>query len=451
MQKNKAILGSDAGMLKPILDAIDDFEEDSESLEQFYRIVDKFCVQWFGKPALVADFDTVDLLLIQDMLGEYLAFEGNNRKIALWLLSINRVCYNFTADLSEAAEEIEQLREEYDEEPDTSLIEPIIGHLKQLESQHLNAGIDNIGREDSIGNFLQWVGLYATFIYPSLDNKADFFDKSVLKAMNYLLTEFIKQKSNDKRLAFLIMAIMEACKQYSVANIDVNPQFVDDYAKNVEGEPVLAGTEEDLVQQLLSSLHNETVRQRKEHPSHSVQNESSEKNSPAKQNKYDADIKPASKKSAADTSAKSKDKSKVKGMLSEPFSKDEFDDFIDSLNADSVECVSVFNKFSTDLAAQFVRLDTGKQFIFLQTLSRYRKDCRGSLDKDVWDNLRKSVSLLSPKTIDWLKTELQRLAERKDLYIEYILQKIRSESEATKANTAKLFVMLYLIKKLELL
>ena len=83
--------------------------------------------------------------------------------------------------------------------------------------------------------------------------------------MNYLLTEFIKQKSNDKRLAFLIMAIMEACKQYSVANIDVNPQFVDDYAKNVEGEPVLAGTEEDLVQQLLSNLHNETVRQRKEH------------------------------------------------------------------------------------------------------------------------------------------------------------------------------------------
>ena len=168
-------------------------------------------------------------------------------------------------------------------------------------------------------------------------------------------------------------------------------------------------------------------------------------------NKNDADIKPASKKSAADTSAKAKDKSKVKGMLSEPFSKDEFDDFIDSLNADSVECVSVFNKFSTDLAAQFVRLDTGKQFIFLQTLSRYRKDCRGSLDKDVWDNLRKSVSLLSPKTIDWLKTELQRLAERKDLYIEYILQKIRSESEATKSNTAKLFVMLYLIKKLELL
>ena len=105
MQKNKAILGSDAGMLKPILDAIEDFEEDSESLEQFYRIVDKFCVQWFGKPALVADFDTVDLLLIQDMLGEYLAFEEKKQKIALWLLSINRVCYNFTADLSEAAED----------------------------------------------------------------------------------------------------------------------------------------------------------------------------------------------------------------------------------------------------------------------------------------------------------------------------------------------------------
>ena len=449
MQKNKAILGSDAGMLKPILDAIEDFEEDSESLEQFYRIVDMFCVQWFGKPALVSDFDTIDLLLIQDMLGEYLAFEGNNRKIALWLLSINRVCYNFTSDLSEAAGEIEMLRDEYDEEPDTSLIEPIIGHLKQLEAQHLNAGIDNIGREDSIGNFLQWVGLYATFIYPSLDNKADFFDKSVLKAMNYLLTEFIKQKSNDKRLAFLIMAIMEACKQYSVANIDDNPQFIDDYAKNAEGEPVLAGTEEDLVQQLLSNLHNETVRQRKEHPTHSVQNETTEKANAVKQNKSDTDVKSTSKRTSSESSSKTKGKGK--GLLSEPFSKDEFDDFIESLNEDSVECVSVFNKFSTDLANQFVQLDTGKQFIFLQTLSHYRKDCRGNLDKDVWESLRKSVSLLSPKTIDWLHTELQRLAERKDLYIEYILQKIRSESDATKSNTAKLFIMLYLIKKLELL
>ena len=270
-------------------------------------------------------------------------------------------------------------------------------------------------------------------------------DKGVLKAMNYLLTEFIKQKSNDKRLAFLIMAIMEACKQYSVANIDVNPQFVDDYAKNAEGEPVLAGTEEDLVQQLLSSLHNETVRQRKEHPTHSLQNDITEKSSPAKVKTNE--VKTSSKR----TETSSASKSKGKGMLSEPFSKDEFDEFLDSLNDDPVECVSVFNRFSTDLAAQFVHLDTGKQFIFLQTLSRYRKDCRGSLDKDVWENLRKSVLLLSPKTIEWLRTELQRLAERKDLYIEYILQKIRSESEATKSNTAKLFVMQYLIKKLELL
>lgn len=447
MQKNKIITGSDAGMLTPILNAINDFNEDTESLEQFYRIVDKFCVRWFGKPALVADFKTIDLLLIQDMLGEYLAFEGNNKKIALWLLSINRVCYNFTADLSETAEEIEQLRSEYDEEPDTSLIEPIISHLKQLETSHLNAGINNIGREDSIGNFLQWVGLYATFIYPSLDNKTDFFDKSVLKAMNYLLAEFIKQKSNDKRLAFLIMAIMEACKQYSVANIAVNPQFIDDYVKSAEGEPVFAGTEEDLVRQLLSNLHNETVRQRRERSSYASHSETADKQSAAKTDKVYGDLSAAERSQTVSPNAKTKGRK----LLSEPFSKDEFDAFIDSLNDDSVECVSVFNKFSTDMANQFVRLDTGKQFIFLQTLSRYRKDCRGSLDTEVWDNLRKSVSLLSPKTIEWLHTELDRLAERKDLYIEYILQKIRSESEATRSNTAKLFVMLYLIDKLELL
>ncbi len=408
--QNNTLLGSDASMLKPILDAIEYFNESQQELEYFYKIIDKFCVQWFTRPVFVSSFNTVDLLLIHDLLGEYLRFEGNNKKIALWLLSINRVCYNFNADLSEAIEGINEMMEYSDEELDTSLIEPIITNLKELEQKHLNAGVDNNGSSDSIGNFLQWVGLYATFIYPSLTNKTDFYDKSVLKAMNYLLTEFIKQRSNDKRLAFLIMAIIEACKQYSVQNRDVNPQMLKDYAENAEGEVVFAGTEEDMVQELLHKLSDETTRQIKK------------------------------KKTVF-----------AKEILSDHDLKDSFDNFISDINADPVECVSKFNAYSSELASKFLSLDTGKQFLFLQTLSHYKMNSGQYLSAEVYDNLKKSVSMLSQKTIDWFKTELGRLEDRKDLYIEYILQKIYNESTSTKNNSIKLFMMLYLIKKLELL
>lgn len=393
----------DRSVIQPILEALEYFKKSKEELDYFYNIIDKFCASWFGKTVITTNFTSSDLLLIHDLLGEYLRFEGNSKKIALWLLAINRVCYNYTLDLSKAKREVEELKKINKEELDTSLIGPILNTLKNFEESHLTSSLNNRPQEDIIGNFLQWVGVYTTFIYPSLENKMDFYDKNILRAMNFLLSEFLKQKTNEKRLAFLIMAIMEACKQYSLQN-NINTELL-----NQNSETIMPGKEEKLVEELLNKLKNETERQRKSQLIIS------------------------------------------KEILADQFVKDSFDKFIDDINNDPIEAVTIFNEYSFKLSNILIKFDTGKQFLFLQTLSRYRTNVKSVLKKESYNNLKKSVEMLSERTKEWFKKELIKLNERKDFYIEFVLQKMLNEKEPTKANTAKLFIMLYLIKKLELL
>ncbi len=395
----------DRSTVKPIIDAIEYFNQSDIELQYFYKVIDRFCAAWFGKPVIVSKFRNIDLLLVHDLLGEYLRFEENTKRIALWLLAINRVCYNYTADLSDATREISEISQNIDDSVDVSLIEQIINNLKNFEEKHLTAGQDDRGQSDAIGNFLQWVGLYTTYIYPSLENKNDIYDKNILKAMNFLLIEFIGQKSNDKRLAYLIMAIMEACKQFSLQSTNDDEAFIKEYDK--KEETVFAGKEEDLVEELLKKLRDENEKQRK---------------------------RPAL----------------TKEILADEFIKDTYDKFIDELNSDTAESVSVFNNYTFELASRFLSFDTGKQFLFLQTLSRYRTNSKESIKPAVYNNLKNSVNLLSSRTKNWIKNELERLNVQKDVYIEYIIQKLFAELPSTKANTAKLFIMLYLIKKLEL-
>jgi len=394
----------DRSVIQPILEALEYFNKSKEELDFFYNIIDKFCASWFGKPVMTTNFTSSDLFLIHDLLGEYLRFEGNSKKIALWLLAINRVCYNYTQDLSKVKKEVEELKKISKDELDTSLIDPILNTLRNLEELHLTSSINNKPQEDIINNFLQWVGIYTTFIYPSLENKMDFYDKNILRAMNFLLSEFLKQKTNDKRLAFLIIAIMEACKQYSLQNNNINPDL---FTQN--SEIVVPGKEEKLVEELLNKLKKETERQRKSHTILS------------------------------------------KEILADQFVKDSFDKFIDDINNDPTEAVAIFNDYSFKLANNLIKFDTGKQFLFLQTLSRYRTNVKSVLKQETYNNLKKSVEMLSDRTKEWFKNELARLNERKDLYIEFVIQKMLNEKDQTKANTAKLFIMLYLIKKLELL
>lgn len=396
----------DRSMIRPVLESLEYFSDSEVELEFYYKIIDKFCAHWFGKPVFVEDFDKVDYLLMHDLLGEYLRFESNNKRVALWLLTINRVCYNYSVNLNSVKVRLKEMETTIADDIDTSLIEPILNLLSDLESKHIRAGAEDMGHEDEVGNFLQWVGLYSSYIYSSLENKEDFYDKNVIKAMHFLLVEFIKQRSNDKRLAFLILAIIEACRQYSLQN-ECNIQ---DYIKDeddLKEETVVAGTEENMVEELLNRLKNENQKQR-ERPVLSME------------------------------------------ILADQYIKDSFDKFIEELNFDVNEAVTVFNNYTNVLADKFINFDKGQQFLFLQTLSRYRKKCKDSLKVSVHNNLKKSVEMLGEKSKIWFEAEHKKMIAEKDLYIEFIIQKLKSEN-LSKVNRAKLFIMLYLIHKLELL
>jgi hypothetical protein len=394
----------DSSIIKPILNAIEYFNKSEKELQHFYKIIDKFCALWFGRPVLISKLKKIELCLIHELLGEFIRFEENNKRIALWLFAVNRVCYNYTADLSSILKEIEATSS-IEETIDITLIEQIINTLRKFEDEHITSISLKKGEDNTVGNFLQWIGVYTTYIYPSLENKTDFYDKNMIKAMNFLLYEFIQQKTNDKRLAYLIMAIIEACKQFSLQNKKLHPDFMAEYGIN--GNIIFAGTEEELVEELLKKLKEENDKQR---------------------------YKPVL----------------TNDILPDQYVKDIYDKMIDELNIDPDESVSVFNKYTFDMANTLMNFDNEKQLLYLQTLSRYRANAKEDLKDIVYTNLKNSVNLLSSRTKNWIKAELERLDSRKDLYIEYIIQKLSSEQISTKINTAKLFIMLYLINKLYL-
>ena len=395
----------DRSMIKPILDALEYFSSSEEELEIFYNVVDKFCAAWFGKPIFASHFSKIDYALLHELLGEYIRFESNNKRIALWILAINRVCCNYTASLDSAKYEISELEESIDDSFDTTLIDPIVSSLKAFEQQHLNAGINDKGENDGVGDFLQWVGIYVTYVYPSLENKQNFYDKNIIKAMNYLLAEFIKQKSNDKRLALLILALMESCRQYAIQISGGLPQF--DERKVFPDGYVMGGTEESMVQELLNKLKEENEKQR---------------------------LKPILSKE----------------LHADQFLKDAFDKFIIDLNDDVNESVSVFNQFANTMSNKLVNFSEEQVCLFFQTLIRYRKKCHVVIKESVFHTLKRSVSLLSEQSKSWFSEELEKLRNDNEIYVDYIVHKLKNE-KSSKINTAKLFVMLYLIYKLELL
>ncbi len=395
----------DRSVVAPIISSLEYFQDSKVELDYFYKVIDKFCAKWFGSFVHITKLDLVDIYLIHELLAEYLRFEENNKRIALWLLAINRVCSNFNADLSSSIKEIESLYNIVDETTDNSLIEPILNSLTNLEDRHNKAG-DTRGKEDVIGSFLQWVGLYTTYIYPNLENKSNFYDKKILRAMNFLLSEFIQQRSNDKRLAFLIFAIHEGCKQYSlqVQSIDTitNESFEDKH------EHVFAGHEENLVEELLNKLKQE------------------------------------------------KDKVKPKRsfsieLLTDTKFYENFTRFINQLNSDPDEAVVNFNKFTFNTAGDFLSFDNANKFLFLQNLNRYGSKKQVKLSDETYTAINKSFLMLSPKTIKWFEDELKKIYEKKDAYIEFIIRKLDNENVETRINSAKLYVMVYLVKIFNLL
>jgi hypothetical protein len=395
----------DTSIIKPILDALDYFNNSPDEINYFYNIIDKFCANWFGKQIKVSKFDDVEYLLIHDLLGEYIRFEENNKRIALWLLSINRVCYNYTSDLSSVNEKLNELAKQETLDIDATLIEPILNHLRIFEKLHNNAGKDDRGEFDVIINFLQWVMVYTSLVYPSLENKMNFYDKVIIKAMNFILMEFIKQRSNDKRMAYLIIAIIEACRLYSIQEENINEEIIHYY--EIENNIVLPGKDEVLVTQILDRLKDETQKPRDINIQKSI---------PISIEKY------------------------VESYIN---------NFIENLNKKDNESIAIFNKYIFVFSSKFLSIDDNQKLLFLRTFI-YMDISLNTINTQALTNLKKSINNLADKTKIILKSELKNLENKKDEYINYILKKIDSIEYSIKYNTAKLFILVLLVKKLNL-
>ena len=62
--------------------------------------------------------------------------------------------------------------------------------------------------------------------------------------------------------------------------------------------------------------------------------------------------------------------------------------------------------------------------------------------------LRKSVKCQNKVCV--VSQELGKLREEPDIYIDFVLQRLKTE-KVSKVNTSKLFIMLYLIYKFDLI
>jgi len=392
----------DRSIIKPILDSLEYFNNSKDEIKYFYNIIDKFSAAWFNKNVNVTAFSTSELALIHDLLGEYIRFEENNKRIALWLLAINRVCYNYTADLTEPLEQFNNQVKTNNENFDTSLIEPILSQLRMLDILHKDAGKNNLGQSDIISNFLQWVMVYTTIIYPSLENKLDFYDHKILKAMNFILLEFIKQRSNDKRMAYLIMAIIEACKNFSLQIDKDCSNFVNTF--ETDSETIVPGQEETLIKELLEKLKDQTISQR--------------------------DI-----VDAKDTI--------------ESYVKNSYDYFIDSITAEPSKLTASFNALINDFTNKVINLENDKKITFFKTLYRYRSQSKSNFNSDMVQSLKKSISALPEKTKSWIDSKISGFDTNKDQYITNIIQ-YETDDEKSRLNFIKPYIMIFLINKLEL-
>ena len=384
----------DKSLVKPILQALEYFKESKEELKYFYRIIDKFCACWFGKVINIHKLNNIELLLMHDLLGEYIRFEENNKRIALWLLAINRVCHNYTSNLTEALNDISKINKE-NQGVDSSLIEPIIRQLDILDKLHKSAGKNDLGQSDIISNFIQWVLVYSTLIYPSLENKMDFYDKTTINAMNFILLEFIKQRSNDRRMAYLIMGIIESCRQYNIQTQSISSDLI---KADYDEDAVIPGQEESLVAEILKNLKNQN--------------------------------------SKSDTYIETAPATYVKKKIL---------DLADELNRSEERLVSIFNKYIYELTQKFITYEEENQIFFLQNLSQIKSV---KIKSEISSNIEKLINNLPSKSIKWLNKNMKELDMNKNNYPQKIINDFKQKKPLSKFNFFKPFLMLLITKAL---
>jgi hypothetical protein len=245
----------DKSIVRPVLDALNTLRSSRQDLAVYYLIIDRFCALWMGRPREEMDLeDDEATYLAHDLLREYLRFEGNDRRVALWLLTINRCCGNAGADLTGVTSEFDRAVMSTDLDFDHTLLSPILERVRLFEERHARAAEEGLGERDPLGSFLQWVGVYSSYVYPRLLQDARASDRSMVSTLAFLISEFISLKENVGRMATLLLAIKETC---ALARPEANPSggehagVVDTWVK--------PGTEAGYVQQILERLGAESA------------------------------------------------------------------------------------------------------------------------------------------------------------------------------------------------
>lgn len=202
----------DRSVIQPVLHAVESLQSATQGLATLYEVVDQFCAVWTGKQReqMLFEGDTI-LYLIHELLGEYLHLEQNNKRVAFRMLTLNRCCTNFDADLHSKRSELEELICSSDLGPDATLLEPIFSQIREYEQIHKRSLTEELGESDAMGNFLQWVGAYCSYIYPAIIRDKNKITKTVISAISFLICEHIKLRSNASRMAELLLGIKEAC------------------------------------------------------------------------------------------------------------------------------------------------------------------------------------------------------------------------------------------------
>ena len=239
----------DKSVIQPVLHAVESLQSATQGLATLYDVVDQFCAVWIGKQReqMLFEGDTT-LYLIHELLGEYLHLEENNKRVAFWMLTLNRCCTNFDTDLEPRRRALENLLADSDLGLDATLLQPIFSQIREYEQIHSRALSEELGESDAMGNFLQWVGAYCSYIYPAIIRDKKAVTKTVISAISFLISEFIKLRSNVSRMAALLLGIKEACVYGT--SIQAGGQF----QPCAPAASVPAGQDEQYVEALLQRM-----------------------------------------------------------------------------------------------------------------------------------------------------------------------------------------------------
>jgi hypothetical protein len=245
----------DRSIVRPVLDAINTLRSNRADLTVYYRIIDLFCARWLGASRGEMNIeDEESIYLAHELLREYLRFEDSTMRVALWLLTINRCCRNYSADLSPIRREFDQAVQGADLDFDGTLLAPIMEKIRFFESSHANARTKTLGQDDPMGSYYQWIGIYCTNVYPRLKQDPQARDRSMVSTLGFLISEFISLKENVSRMAALLLAIKEACV---LGRPSDRPDSVRKASPGEDGT-VMPGAEIEIVEEILERLRAES-------------------------------------------------------------------------------------------------------------------------------------------------------------------------------------------------